>query len=265
MRKDPFKEFLKAQIAKEKEVSTGSLFLDRAFGIPLGSFLLLKGPANFGTTAIVLGLAETLIELDKTVVYVDPILSAQPHKLSPRLAEKLLILRPWDLKPSEIYSVAIEILDIDSEAIFIFDNIYLLENLWKSSQWNFAELIRRIREYSFGSTIIGTQRESRHYDIWSQVVTIKGKENIYAKEEGASVHKGHILSLSGPRGKSEVYIDYSIGRVSKAYEEVFLQIEKGEKSLQSAFGTNDSRTTGAWNYIHKMGELSRRENETSKI
>lgn len=257
---DAFQRFLKAELAKQKEVSTGSVLLDRAFMVPIGSTLLIKGSASVGTTAVGLYLGAQLSKLqDKIVIYFDIFNSgSMSHRLQIFNSAEVLIFKPWQLDPNDILEALEEISKIFPDAVLIFDNIFFYEKLWK--HWTFTQFIRSIKLLNNNFTIIATQRKQPCSDIWSSVVSLEQAQNIYTTDdEGDSMLAGHLVKVHGPIGSSVIYIDHLTGRVSEAFEHVRLGIESKEKTANSVFSFDGIRAQGAWNLVHQSGKKIRNE------
>lgn len=245
-----FKRFLKGEAARSGETSTGMNLLDRAFKIPKQSFLLLKGQSSAGTTAVALQLASQLGQTGKQVFYFDMFESLVPHKLYE--LDYLCVVKPWDKTPSEIYDIIEKITEEFPDAYLIFENIHLLNSQWRD--WTFTEFMIKVMEQFPELTIIGTQRNNYSLRDWSVVVDISKLTNIYIDfEDGENHLLGHLAKIVGPYGESTIFIDYSIGRISQAYELAIQEIESGLKTKTSLFEYEDIKEKGYWNFVYKMG------------
>lgn len=249
-----FTSFLKGEIAKQKEVSTGHVLLDRAFKIPLGSNLLIRSEPYAGATAIALELATTLTNSDKTVIYCDVLNSLFPHRLRGCNLNNLYIFRPHTLMAEEFLEI-LHSLNL-TDPVIILDNLKFIESDWKN--WDLVDVINRLRKICPKATIIGVQRKGSTNSIWSEVVDIKHEKNIYSDSDGTSCWMGHVVSLRGPHGLSKAYIEYVTGRVSKAFEHASLEIENG-KARTSVFKLDSVECQGVWQFIHEHNRRLRDE------
>lgn len=249
-----YKQFLKAEIARQNEISTGMVLLDRAYKLPLHSFLLFRGTSGAGTTALLLETISQLTSLDRVVIYLDTYGSALSHRLKGINKDRLVIFRPWGMSPREIFQGLKILASAISDPIFIFDNLYFYEKDWKDKDWNFSEFVRTIREEIPGATIIASQRKDPTTSLWSVIVDIDKVQNQYEEsEDGTHSMMAHFAKISGPKGTSVVFIEHFTGRVSKAFEHVRLEIENGTKVPTSMFEFEDIKVQGAWKLVYEIG------------
>lgn len=237
-----FNRFKKIAIAEQNARSIDSL-LDQAFKVPIGSFLLIKGESGAGTTAVAIEIAKKL-QKEKLVVFVDLFNSLLNFK------EDIIVMKSIDLDPSEIISVLDELGEVDKDIVVMFDNIYLLDKLWKDSSWTFNELIRRIKNLNPNITIVGTQRRGPYGDLWTTVVEVTHSKNVYQQTTGGlNVLRGHLSTVKGPLGLATVYINSSSGQMSAAYEYAQKELALG-KTSSSTFELDNIKEQGIWNFIH---------------
>ncbi len=240
--------FLKKEGANRKVISTGHKLLDRAFGIPLESFMLIKGEPYAGATALAFEIGASLSKSGKTVIYCDVFNYAIEHRLHGINPNNFFIFRPFSLSPDEFLEVANTICNTINDPVFILDNLGLLERDWGTLK--LSDLAKRIRSYHKEATIIATQRNGKVDSLWSYVVTVEHIENVYNTEDGESIWKGHTAKVRGLNGLSKIYIEYETGRISKAFEHAKLEVENG-KAKTANFELDGIKQQGHWQFIHE--------------
>lgn len=261
--------FLKDAINKSNEISTGMELLDRAFRIPLNAPMLIKGESGVGTTSLVLQLAKELANQNKLVIYVDNFRSGMSHRIADLKTENILVMQSSDLTSLEFLDIleSFENEEVSSffqtsDLVVIFENIFFLEKLWKL---DFADFVYRLRNQNPNITIIATQRKHSESKAWLNSITMKHLQNIYTEDEdGISQLAGHLSEISGPYGKEKVFISHFTGQISRAYEYVYLEVEKGTKAKNSDFEFEGIVKKGAWNLIHSYEKNLRNELQIGK-
>jgi hypothetical protein len=243
---DHLNRFLKIEISKSKEVSTGSVLLDRAFGIPLRSFMLIQGEAYSGSTALILDLCAQLSK-EHIVVYFDVFNKPNDYRLHDINLENFIICPSPSFEFEQFMEIVNTICSQVSDPVFVLDNLAYLERD-PEHDLRLSNVARRIRSSWPQATIIATQRKGFVDPLWAYIISIESEKNIYDDSEGESVWQGHIAKIKGPRGETKVFIEYQTGRLSKAFEHAKLEIENG-KSEVSKFSLDGVEKQGVWKFI----------------
>ena len=255
-----FLKFTKQEAARTSELSTGHVLLDRAFKIPLQSFLLIRSEPYAGATAILLELAEALTKAGKAVIYADVGNSVYTHRLNGIDKDLFYIIKPTAV--DEIIDIAHRIKDKMPDPVFLFDSIAFLDLDWQLKKY-IPDLAKRIRQILPEATVVCTQRRGKTDPIWTYVVDIDNIQNIYTPgPDGDNIWSGHVASLKGPHGSSKAYIDYGTGRVSKGYEFVYLEMEKG-KAPNSTFEFDGLKVQGSNKFVHEYNKRLKDARKTS--
>jgi hypothetical protein len=242
-------KFIKAQGSALRQISTGSVLLDRAFQIPLHSFMLLRGKPSTGTTSIALELCKQLTQ-NKLVVFHDMGDSLFPHRLHGINIKHLVTTKLTNIP--HLLEFASDFSKENTDSVYILDCSYLIREKSWDLKHELPSLSARLRKMDPLITVIATQKHGMASTVWSQVVDVSLNQNIYWKGE----LRGHLANVEGPIGKETIYIEYHTGRPSLAYELAILQKENGTNP-SSYFTDGTQRIQGFWNFVHTLdGQLN---------
>lgn len=226
MRTSSTDDFTRTQQGIERGVSTGSTLLDRAFKIPLGGSLLIKGEHHAGASALAFELTKKLRDMEIPVLFIDVADSWQDHRTDDIDRTSLGYVRPFSI--DDIMETAMGFQELPRVA-FVLDGPNLLaarkDTRWSSLKdlHHVAKVIRKLYSRS-ECTIVYTQHEkTQSQGMWNSIVDISAHTHEYEMGVGTS----HLLKIDGPFGSTNVMVEYKRGRLSKAFEEATLQVEDG--------------------------------------
>ena len=248
--------FIRRQQAKACLISTGDILLDRAFKIPEGKTLLLRGEKYSGCTGILLQLVQELLK-DHIVFYVDPHnvwLGSQKHRWGDLENLENLFVLP---APSGV-ELILEVVNATKEItgkVWVLDGLNVMRQGDPDGKWSFKnnlhDIVDRIKRLDPKATIIYAENSDSYAapGNWS----VKADVTMGKIDYRDGIPIGHTITIQGPLGKSTSYIEYKRGRLSQAYQHAILEVEKG-CSTNSVFELDGLRVKGFHEFIRQHND-----------
>lgn len=234
--------FLRTEITRTHNQSTGAVLLDKALALPVPGSLCLLGESGAGTTAVGLEvLARFLEHEDSAGLYLDICDSLRPHRLWGIDTHRLLVSQPTSVEDLLYVVNEFDGRSRGLRSLVIVDNSALLPDVRGKFELT-HQVFRTIQRATAACSLLVLQNGTRRSEVWGATALIKETSGRYFDEEKT----GHLATIKGDLGSSNIYIEYGSGRYSRGYELASGMADKGHSEYYE-HGTVKAR--GFWNFV----------------